>query len=372
MKSILTLIAAGGLGFAASAQTCDQLLVSYKACENENGVLPVGLSLREDGERKLHVSPGAPSDPKAIEGKVGDGVFGVTGFTEADTFDVEESYLSFDIESRDGEVVSVTGIDLRYFRDVGGPRKLVLRSSADGYQENLFADASISESPEFNFARFDTPIEGTQVSFRLYLYDAGVGDYNGVFNLEPFDGNPNENALQFKGCLLDNLPVELTDFSVTAVGDVAELNWATATELDNDFFAVEHSVDGVAFAEVGRVTGAGTTSARRYYNFSHLTLVGGTHYFRLRQVDFDGQTSYSDIVAVDFAGVAALALTNTVVQDELIVNSSTATSYRVISLSGDVALAGQLRGGREALDVSALAPGVYVLTDGVTSLRFVR
>lgn len=372
MKTFLTLLAAGGLLAGASAQSCDDLLVAYKACSNENGILPVGLSLRSGDDRLLHVSPGTPSDTKTIEGKVGDDAFGVSGFTEADTFDVDESYLFFDVSSRGGEVISVTGIDLRYFRDSGGPRKLVLRSSVDGYQSDLFVDQDISQTPEFNFARFDNPVEGTDITFRLYLYDAGIGDYNGVFNLEPFAGNTDENALQFKGCLDSALPVELTDFSATAVGSVAELNWATASEQDNDYFAVEHSTDGASFAEVGRVSGAGTTGSGRLYNFSHLTQAGGTHYFRLRQVDFDGQSSLSDIVAVEFVGAAALAISNTLAAERLIVDTEAPTSFRVLSLSGDVALAGQLRGGRESLDVSSLAPGVYVLTDGQTSLRFVR
>ena len=297
---------------------------------------------------------------------------GVTGFTTDPALDLSSSYLEYTFRGRAGRIVSVTGIDFGYSRDSGGPRQLVIRSSVDGFTDDLFVDGSISTgTAEYAGPRFAVPLEAEEITFRIFLFDAGNGNDNGVFYLQPFGGG-SENALQFKGCIISPLPVELTAFTGTASGEVAELSWVTATERDNDYFSVEHSADGATFAAVGQVDGAGTTGTAQAYGFAYAAQRGGTHYFRLRQVDYDGQFSYSEIVAVDLAGVAALTVANTVAEQELVVSTGAATSYRILGLSGEVAQAGQLGGGREPIDVSALAPGMYVLTDGVTSVRFVR
>lgn len=371
MKLLLTLSACGLLAAPALAQGgCDDLLAAFKACRNVNAELPVADVLGDAPDFEVYAEGGRPY--RSIYGAQYGEYFGITGFTRADTFPADSSYLEFDLESADGRPLIINAIDLRYSRDEGGPRKLVLRSSLDGFAANLYVDESISDTPELNYAAFATPLEAAQVTFRLYLYDAGLGDYNGLFNLVTFDGNPDEVAIQFKGCIVSPLPVELTSFTASPSGEVAELAWTTASERDNAYFAVELSADGASFEEVGRVDGAGTTGTAQSYDFAHLARRGGAHYFRLRQVDFDGRDSYSEIVAVDLDGTAALQVANTVAERELVVSSAGPVAYRILSLSGDVAQAGQLGGGREPIDVRALAPGMYVLTDGATAVRFVR
>lgn len=95
------------------------------------------------------------------------------------------------------------------------------------------------------------------------------------------------------------LPVELTDFQGKAVSSGVELIWITATELNNDYFAVEHSTDGLAFRSVGQVKGAGSSTEELSYNFTHRKPVSGTNYYRLKQVDFDGSYEYSSLIAVE-------------------------------------------------------------------------
>ena len=370
MKSVLTLLLSGAFAAASFAQSdagCDDLIAAYKACTGINGT-----ALAEYAAPNVKAEDGKPAPNHVIRGVTYTDTYGVTGFTRSQDADPDSSYLAFTFESTNGNVLNVTGLDLSYSRDVGGPRKLVIRSSADGYSSDLFVDNDIETSPEFNAPRFDTPIEGDEITFRIYLSDAGVGDYNGLFNLNPFDGNPDGTALQFKGCSISSLPVELTSFAATAAGDFAELTWTTASERDNDYFSVERSDDGLLFAEVGRVSGAGTTGRAQSYSFAQAADGDGTVYFRLRQVDFDGQYDYSDVVAVDFEGTQSLSVANTVAQNELQVVTGEETLYNVMTLSGNVALSGQLGEGRTSLDVSSLRPGMYILTDGKTSVRFVK
>ncbi len=94
------------------------------------------------------------------------------------------------------------------------------------------------------------------------------------------------------------LPVEMTYFHAKNEGEQVALNWGTASEKDNDFFAVERSLDGVNWENIGRVEGNGTTYQGAEYSFTDFAPVAGTSYYRLMQNDFDGTFDYSDVVVV--------------------------------------------------------------------------
>ncbi|MCP4441894.1 MAG: T9SS type A sorting domain-containing protein [Aureispira sp.] len=95
------------------------------------------------------------------------------------------------------------------------------------------------------------------------------------------------------------LPVELVNFAGENKGQVNLLNWTTETELNNARFEIEHSLDpSSGFEQIGELAGAGTTQEIQHYNFSHNTPALGVNYYRLKQVDFDGEISYSDVIAI--------------------------------------------------------------------------
>ncbi|GJQ64546.1 MAG: hypothetical protein SCALA702_35990 [Melioribacteraceae bacterium] len=96
------------------------------------------------------------------------------------------------------------------------------------------------------------------------------------------------------------IPVELSSFAANVVGETIQLVWETATETNNKGFEIERSEDNATFTKVGYMDGNGTTSEKQAYNFTDHHAVSGTYYYRLRQVDFDGTSSYSDAVEVDF------------------------------------------------------------------------
>ncbi|MDX1741749.1 MAG: choice-of-anchor V domain-containing protein, partial [Rhodothermales bacterium] len=98
-----------------------------------------------------------------------------------------------------------------------------------------------------------------------------------------------------------SLPVELAAFDVRLDGTTAVLDWKTVSEFDNVGFDVEHAEASGDFVSVGFVPGAGTTSEARDYSYTVAELVPGAHRFRLRQIDVDGTTSYSDQVEIAVA-----------------------------------------------------------------------
>ncbi|HRG07082.1 MAG TPA: hypothetical protein PLJ08_00780, partial [Cyclobacteriaceae bacterium] len=85
---------------------------------------------------------------------------------------------------------------------------------------------------------------------------------------------------------LDNpLPVELLSFTATAENEKVNLKWVTASELNNDFFTVQHSTDGVEFTSLGNVNGQGTKQSATTYNFVDDSPMAGINYYRLKQTD---------------------------------------------------------------------------------------
>lgn len=94
------------------------------------------------------------------------------------------------------------------------------------------------------------------------------------------------------------LPVELLYFDASADNSVL-LSWATATEINNDYFSIERSEDGVNFYEIGKVNGNGDSNKEITYEFTDKFVLAPVEYYRLKQVDFDGQFEYFQVKRVE-------------------------------------------------------------------------
>lgn len=91
------------------------------------------------------------------------------------------------------------------------------------------------------------------------------------------------------------LPIELLSFTGSCDKDIVDLNWTTASELNNDYFLVEQSNDGKTFEEIGKVKGNGTTTQLNEYTYT-ITSENNKKFYRLVQIDFNGkQTAYKPI-----------------------------------------------------------------------------
>ncbi|MCX2741004.1 T9SS type A sorting domain-containing protein [Pontibacter anaerobius] len=94
------------------------------------------------------------------------------------------------------------------------------------------------------------------------------------------------------------LPVELVYFRATAQQYSVELKWLTASEENNQEFVIERSVDGKNYIPIGTVTGAGSTTLSQLYTFTDSEVPAGIVYYRLKQIDYDGQFNYSKVVSI--------------------------------------------------------------------------
>lgn len=94
------------------------------------------------------------------------------------------------------------------------------------------------------------------------------------------------------------LPVTLVNFQAAQNGKDNLVTWQTSSEVNNSHFDIMHSEDGVNFQLVGRAQGNGTSTAQNSYQWNHLNVAFGEHFYRLKQVDFDGNHVYSQTILV--------------------------------------------------------------------------
>lgn len=98
------------------------------------------------------------------------------------------------------------------------------------------------------------------------------------------------------------LPIELTYFSASENAGVVDFEWETSSEYNNDFYTIEYSRDGSSWSSLLEEDGAGTTSdVSSYVASASAQQFSGLTYFRLKQTDFNGEYSYSDVTTVAFA-----------------------------------------------------------------------
>ncbi len=95
------------------------------------------------------------------------------------------------------------------------------------------------------------------------------------------------------------LPVTLVSFTAAKQHHTALLNWSTSAEINNKYFTIEHSTDGIRFDSVGKVNAASTRSTTNY-QFIHDNPATGNNFYRLKQVDADLAYTYTIIRKVDF------------------------------------------------------------------------
>ncbi|MBK6682361.1 MAG: hypothetical protein IPG53_21365 [Ignavibacteriales bacterium] len=141
-----------------------------------------------------------------------------------------------------------------------------------------------------------------------------TGSSNGDFTLKALplawvpvdiDGSPRSLIFPYKGAHEGSiaLPVEFTTFTAQQSGEAVILDWSTSTETNNMGFEVERSVDGLTFNKIGFIKGAGTSTTKQSYKFTDNSALNGTNYYRLRQIDLNGEFVYTSAIEVNFASV---------------------------------------------------------------------
>lgn len=142
----------------------------------------------------------------------------------------------------------------------------------------------------------------TDVGFTATISPSS-GTFNGteVFYLA-MDGNSDAQCYYtLQGINVQPLPIELVDFDGRFINDnkpYIDINWYTASEINNDYFMLEKSYDGYEWNVYHKENGSGNSSTLNHYNHRDYDVKNGIVYYRLSQTDFDGRREYFKIIAV--------------------------------------------------------------------------
>lgn len=209
-------------------------------------------------------------------------------------------------------------------------------------------------------------------------------DADNVANLRfrfSFSTNTNDNCTAPPNFRIDDfivgenfsLPVEWANLTARLSGRTVQLAWTTATETNNDHFRVERSADGLAFAEIGRVAGAGTVREARNYQFVDEHPLAGANYYRLQQVDFDGRATFSPVRRVTNGTGAQVRLFPSPARDYVYLEwrepADSETAWTILDGNGRLLLQGffDVENTSAAIPVHQLPAGAYWLR--LTSAR---
>ncbi len=158
----------------------------------------------------------------------------------------------------------------------------------------------------------------TKASFTLCQYDVSslAGNPNVAFRLRfKSDGSVNAAGVavddfEIIGPVNTPLPVELGDFIGKAQNDYNALRWVTFSEMNNNYFELERAADGVNFQSITSVKGNGTTSATSEYSYDDYKIEARNYYYRLKQVDFNGDYKYSGVILVKRSETSSGTISN--------------------------------------------------------------
>jgi photosystem II stability/assembly factor-like uncharacterized protein len=158
---------------------------------------------------------------------------------------------------------------------------------------------------------------------------------NGVSFIDDYTGwIVGNNGIIFK-TTNGGVPVELTSFTATLLGNEVILNWSTATEINNQGFEIlRFAQDDSEWQTIGFVPGFGTTTEPKSYSYIDSKVSTGKYTYRLKQIDFDGSYEYSQEVEVEVIAPLVFSLEQNYPNP---FNPSTVIGYH-LPVSGDVTL----------------------------------
>ncbi len=181
--------------------------------------------------------------------------------------------------------VSATNGNVGYFNTAAAQTLANWQTASSQDVNSLSVDPQLVSPLDLHFTNVNTPLLGKGIKVTGITTD---------IDGELRDSIPEIGADEFPGLI----PVELFSFSANVVDGKVQLTWKTATEVNNKGFEIQRR-NKTEFETIGFVAGNGTTTESRLYSFADNNATVGKYTYRLKQLDYDGTSSYSNLVEVD-------------------------------------------------------------------------
>ena len=125
------------------------------------------------------------------------------------------------------------------------------------------------------------------------------------------------------------LPVELLNFNAKCIDNNTTLTWTTASEINNDYFTIERSFDGIDFDEITTANGNGNSSSSTTYQWIDKNNTNQTSYYRLKQTDFDGNTVLLETKAITCNNIRKISIYPNPFNNSFTINLDENTRYPI-------------------------------------------
>jgi hypothetical protein len=173
------------------------------------------------------------------------------------------------------------------------------------------------------------------------------------------------------------LPIEFLSFTGSAAIAGNQLNWSTASETNNDFFELERSSNGTEFSKIAFVEGNGTSTSIINYSYFDDAPSNSINYYRLKQFDFDGAFTYSNLIEIkrNATGNTSVSVFPNPSSDLVNIEASdNISSLLIYNMLGEIVFSTSTQ---RSLQFDPIAKGIYLLKaisfDGQeTVTRFIR
>ncbi|MBK7629794.1 MAG: choice-of-anchor D domain-containing protein [Ignavibacteriales bacterium] len=238
-------------------------------------------------------------------------------FTGIGNVFIEDLKIVPDVNQSGYPDVLVSGINQSIFMLEGSTGNIIWSNTTGGniLGKDVLGDLNADGIPEVGSASLNDVAHvynGVNGNI-IFSYAFGTGSTANaaehVVDLDDVDGNlSNEFAacsrdgrvILFSGGI-DVVPVELFSFSGSCENGKVNLNWVTATEINNQGFEIQRKTGSVnnSWEKIGFEQGSGTTTEPSYYTFTDDSPVHGKIYYRLKQLDYDGTFEYSEEIEVE-------------------------------------------------------------------------
>ncbi|WP_436517159.1 choice-of-anchor D domain-containing protein [Ekhidna sp. To15] len=295
---------------------------------------------------------------------------------ESGTLDLTgETSLTLFMDVRFDTEVDWDGFQVEYSSD-GGANWNDLGSTAEGI--NWYNDGDVDAFA--NNANGWTGDNGFWQTAELDLPSALENNSNVQFRvLFASDGSVTETGVAFDNFVIFGdvtpLPVELLAFNGVFKNNQVELTWTTAVEINNDYFEIQHSIDGEEFSSIGHIAGNGNYDGILNYSYIHQGPALGFNFYRLKQVDFDGTETLHEIIQIYndsvHDGMDVTVYPNPTTSKAMNIriisgDDHTPLEFKLVNLDGKVILEKEIDGSllldQKLMENYNLKPGIYIAT----------
>ena len=158
------------------------------------------------------------------------------------------------------------------------------------------------------------------------------------------------------------LPVGLSHFTIirNEKNEYYECSWSTRSEKNNEYFELEKSSDGINFIKITKIHGAGTTNKSTDYRFIDKEVFPETTYYRLKQIDFNGDFKYYTTLSIEYIPTYIVKITFNPINNKLIkiTSKNEIKEINIVSCTGDIIPHKKVE---EYIDLEHINPGLIFI-----------